>query len=40
MYALAHPEALHDLFATAERLLDLTGEAVTLCANHGIDALR
>ena len=39
MYALAHPEALDDLFAVAERLLDLTGEAVTLCANHGTQNL-
>lgn len=39
VYALAHPEAMNDLFATAERLLDLTGEAVTLCANYGSDTL-
>ena len=39
MYSLAHPAALNGLFAAAERLLDLTGEAVTLCANYGTDTL-
>ena len=37
-YRLAHPEALNELFAAAEQLLDLTGEAVTLCSNYGVDA--
>ena len=37
MFSLTHPEALDELFAAAERLLALTGDAVTLCANHGVD---
>lgn len=39
VYSLNHGEALMDLWAAAERLLALTGEQVTLCANHGVDAL-
>ena len=39
MFSLTHPEALDDLFAAAERLLALTGDAVTLCANYGTDTL-
>lgn len=39
LFSLRHPEALEDLFAAAERLLGLTGEAVTLCATYGSDAL-
>jgi ArsR family transcriptional regulator, cadmium/lead-responsive transcriptional repressor len=39
MFSLTHPEALNDLFAAAERLLALTGDAVTLCANYGTDTL-
>lgn len=40
VYSLNHPDALRDLWAAAERLLDLTGDAVTLCANFGTqDAL-
>ena len=39
MFSLTHPEALDDLFAAAERLLALTGDAVTLCAKYGIDTL-
>lgn len=39
VYSLTHPEALDDLFAAAERLLSLTGEAVALCANFGTDTL-
>ncbi|HVW41084.1 MAG TPA: metalloregulator ArsR/SmtB family transcription factor [Amycolatopsis sp.] len=35
VYSLKHPEALDELFAAAEKLLDLTGRAVTLCANYG-----
>lgn len=38
MFSLAHPEAMTDLLTAAERLLDLTGYAVTLCANHGLNA--
>ncbi len=36
VYSLTHPEALLSLLAAAEQLLDLTGDAVALCANHGI----
>ena len=39
MFSLRHPEALDELFAAAERLLALTGDAVALCANHGADTL-
>lgn len=39
MFSLTHPEALDDLFAAAERLLALTGDAVTLCAKYGTDTL-
>lgn len=39
VYSLTQPEALDALFAAAERLLDLTGEAVTLCANYGTNTL-
>ncbi|MGB3829119.1 MAG: ArsR family transcriptional regulator, partial [Ornithinimicrobium sp.] len=39
VYSLNHPEALMDLWAAAERLLEATGDAVTLCPNHGIHAL-
>ena len=35
VYSLNHAEALMDLWAAAERLLDLTGDRVALCANHG-----
>ena len=35
VFSLTHPEALDDLFSAAERLLALTGDAVTLCANDG-----
>lgn len=37
LYSLARPELL-DLLASAERLLDATGEAVTLCPAYGQDA--
>jgi hypothetical protein len=40
MFSLTHPEALDELFAAAERLLVLTGDAVALCANYGTDTLR
>lgn len=39
VYSLTHPDALDDLFAAAERLLSLTGDAVTLCATFGTDTL-
>jgi DNA-binding transcriptional ArsR family regulator len=35
VYSLAHPELLDALFAAAERILDVTGESVTLCTNYG-----
>lgn len=38
VYSLNFADALHDVWAAAERLLALTGEQVTLCANHGIGA--
>ena len=38
VFSLNHSEALMDLLAAAERLLALTGDAVTLCANHGTTA--
>ena len=37
MYALARPEIL-DLLAAAERLLEATGAAVTLCPTYGRDS--
>ncbi len=36
LYSLAQPE-LMDLLASAERLLEATGEQVTLCPNFGHD---
>ena len=33
MWALSHREVVMDLLASAERLLALTGDAVTLCPN-------
>lgn len=35
VYALAHPEATLELLAAAERLLGVTGDAVTLCPRYG-----
>ena len=35
LFSLAHREALMELLRAAERLLDLTGDAVTLCPTHG-----
>lgn len=35
MYSLTHPEAVMELLAAAERLLGLTGDAVTLCPRYG-----
>ena len=40
MFSLSHPEALIDLLASAERLLDLTGDSVALCPNYGADTLE
>lgn len=38
MFSVTHPEATAELLASAERLLELTGYAVTLCPNHGTRA--
>lgn len=38
VFGLTHPEAIADLLGAAERLLLLTGYAVTLCPNHGVSA--
>lgn len=38
VFSVTHPEATTELLAAAERLLDLTGFAVTLCPNHGESA--
>jgi hypothetical protein len=40
MFSLNHTGAVMDLFAAAERLLDLTGDAVTLCPNFGTATLE
>lgn len=40
VYSLAHPEATVGLLAVAEKLLALTGDAVTLCPNHGTSTLE
>lgn len=40
VFSLNHAAAVMDLFAAAERLLDLTGDAVTLCPNFGTDTLE
>nr|WP_255890879.1 metalloregulator ArsR/SmtB family transcription factor [Nocardioides astragali] len=39
MWSLEHPQAVMDLLASAERLLSLTGDAVTLCATYGSESL-
>lgn len=36
IFSVTHPEATSGLLEAAERLLDLTGYAVTLCPNHGL----
>ena len=38
VYSLTHPEAVLDLLGAAERLLGLTGDAVTLCPVFGVEA--
>lgn len=40
VYSLAHAETQMDLWAAAERLLDLTGDRVTLCPTYGADTHR
>lgn len=39
LFSLAHPEALMEVWAAAEKLLDLTGDAVALCPNFGAETL-
>lgn len=36
VFRLSHPEATLTLLSAAERLLDLTGDAVALCPTYGI----
>lgn len=36
VYSLRHTKQLYELFAAAERLLELTGDIVQLCPVHGI----
>lgn len=38
MFNLVHPEATLDLLASAEKLLELTGDAVVLCPTYGVEA--
>lgn len=38
LYSLAHPEATLELLSGAEKMLALTGDAVTLCRTYGLDA--
>jgi DNA-binding transcriptional ArsR family regulator len=40
IYSLAHPAATLELLAAAERLLALTGDAVTLCPRYGTATLE
>ncbi len=40
VFSLNHTEAVIDLLAAAERLLELTGDAVILCPNFGTAAIR
>ena len=40
VYSLNHADALMDLWIAAERLLEATGDAVTLCPNHGTSTLK
>lgn len=40
VYSLKHPEELVELLSVAEKILALTGDAVTLCPVHGADFIR
>jgi ArsR family transcriptional regulator, cadmium/lead-responsive transcriptional repressor len=40
MWSLNHTDAVVDLLAAAEKLLDLTGDAVTLCPTFGTTTLE
>src|SRR5262245_50849210 len=37
VFRLTHPEATLELLSAAERLLGLTGDAVALCPNYGLN---
>lgn len=37
VFSLTHPEALMGVWTAAERLLDLTGDAVALCPRYGAE---
>lgn len=40
VFSLTHPEALMGVWSAAERLLDLTGDAVALCPHYGVESLE
>ena len=40
MWSLEHPDTVMALLASAEKLLALTGDAVTLCTTYGPDSLH
>jgi DNA-binding transcriptional ArsR family regulator len=40
VFALAHGDAVMDLLSAAERLLAITGDAVTLCPDYGASRLH
>jgi DNA-binding transcriptional ArsR family regulator len=40
VFSLTHPEALTNVWSAAERLLDLTGDAVALCPRYGTESLE
>jgi DNA-binding transcriptional ArsR family regulator len=39
MWSLNHPDTVVELLAATERLLALTGDAVTLCPTYGTDSV-
>lgn len=36
VFSLAHPEQMMDVLSAAERLLEVTGDAVVLCPTYGV----
>jgi len=40
LWSLNHSDAVMGLLAAAERLLEVTGDAVTLCPNYGTNTLQ
>jgi DNA-binding transcriptional ArsR family regulator len=40
VFSLTHPDALMGVWAAAEQLLDLTGDAVVLCPRRGTDTVE